>query len=101
MILPGHARQSGGWLQACETVTCLFHLTLDSKINAGRTRRLMSDALARPEAGRRKLRQRGALSDGRSSCYWLMGSEQLLPELMDTVVRRLVNEHMSVLIEAE
>jgi hypothetical protein len=30
-----------------------------------------------------------------------MGSEQLLPELMNAVMCRLVNEHMSVLVKAK
>jgi hypothetical protein len=30
-----------------------------------------------------------------------MGGEQLLPELPDAIVRRLVNEYMSMLIKAK
>ena len=50
---------------------------------------------APPEVRRREPRR------PRSVSPWRMSREQLLPELANAVVCRLVNEHMSLLIKAE
>jgi len=67
----------------------LLHLKSHSEVDAGRTRRVLSDVLACPEVWRREPGHRR------------MGSVQLVPELTNAVVRRLVNEHMSLLIKAK